>query len=59
MIIRSALLRTESRGAHLREDFPDTKPEWLKHTRIIKKHDNMDAGTTPVTITKSDPERRI
>ena len=59
MITRSALLRTESRGAHLREDFPDTKPEWLKHTRIIKKHDNMDAGTTPVTITKSDPEGRI
>ncbi len=59
MIIVSALLRTESRGAHLREDHPGTRPEWLKHTRIIKESGNMEPGTAPVTITKSNPEGKI
>jgi L-aspartate oxidase len=29
-IVRSALERTESRGSHWREDFPDTSPAWTK-----------------------------
>ena len=29
-IVRSALERTESRGSHWREDFPDTSPVWTK-----------------------------
>jgi fumarate reductase (CoM/CoB) subunit A len=53
MILRSALFRTESRGAHYREDHPDTKPEWLKHTSVIKKDGLMEIGSTPVVITKS------
>ena len=29
-IVNSALLRTESRGSHWREDFPETSPKWEK-----------------------------
>jgi fumarate reductase (CoM/CoB) subunit A len=52
MIIMSALYRTESRGAHFREDYPETKSEWQKHTRVMKKSDHMELGTAPVVITK-------
>jgi L-aspartate oxidase len=34
LLMRSALFRTESRGAHYRADFPDTYPSWQLHTII-------------------------
>ncbi|ELS32469.1 MULTISPECIES: L-aspartate oxidase [Pseudanabaena] len=34
LLMRSALFRTESRGAHYRDDFPDTDPSWRSHTLI-------------------------
>ena len=34
LLMRSALFRTESRGAHYRADFPDTDPSWQLHTII-------------------------
>jgi L-aspartate oxidase len=36
LITKSALLRTESRGAHIREDFPKEDPLWEAHI-VLKK----------------------
>ena len=36
-IVRSAILRQESRGSHWRSDFPETSEEW--HKRIVQRLD--------------------
>lgn len=50
MILRSALLREESRGLHEREDFPEPDPKWLKHIIIRKVDGEMTFSTEPVTF---------
>ncbi|MEX2317266.1 MAG: fumarate reductase/succinate dehydrogenase flavoprotein subunit [Pirellulales bacterium] len=37
-VTRAALEREESRGAHTREDFPDTMPEWGKVNLIVRQN---------------------
>jgi succinate dehydrogenase / fumarate reductase, flavoprotein subunit len=56
-----ALARTESRGAHARDDFPKRDDvNWLKHTLSwIKPDGEIELRYKPVTITKFQPKERV
>lgn len=59
VIARSALQRSESRGAHYREDFPGRDDsEWLKHTFAFKSPSGVRFGYKSVSITKFKPVER-
>jgi succinate dehydrogenase / fumarate reductase flavoprotein subunit len=59
-IARSALIRTESRGAHTRTDYPDRNDaEWLKHILLTRHGEGEpEVSYLPVTITRWTPEVR-
>jgi succinate dehydrogenase/fumarate reductase flavoprotein subunit len=52
LVAHSALIRTESRGAHFRDDFPSPDPKWLKN--IVLKP-NADFEIDPVRFTRLAP----
>jgi len=60
IVVISALNRLESRGAHLREDFPDRDDQnWLKHTLVKRGESGLQIFYKPVTITKFEPKPRV
>jgi succinate dehydrogenase / fumarate reductase flavoprotein subunit len=57
----AALNRTESRGAHSREDYKQRDDKnWLKHSLAWQKGDGeVELRYKPVTITKYEPKERV
>ena len=59
VIVASALSREESRGSHVRLDFPKRDDvRFLKHTLAYKSTDGPKIESSPVKIVRWQPEER-
>ncbi len=60
MSARSALLRTESRGVHYREDCPNTdNDQWLRESIVKRTADGFEVTRGPVTVTTMTPPKGV
>jgi succinate dehydrogenase / fumarate reductase flavoprotein subunit len=58
-ICESCLIREESRGAHVREDFPNRDDaNWLKHTLAYRTSGGIRMRYKPVVLTRFEPKER-
>jgi len=60
MVCRTSILRTESRGALYRRDYPETDNiNWLNNQIVSKKGDGVDIRSEPIVVTKAEPPKKI
>ena len=59
-LVEAALNRTESRGAHSREDYKERDDDnWLKHSMVYKEGDGVRIDYKPVTLGVYEPKPRV
>lgn len=58
-VVEGAVARTESRGAHSREDYPDRNDvDWLKHTLAYRTSGGVQMRYKNVVLTRFEPKER-